>query len=328
MMGSQLYAGILEHALAEYRGRGPLHAFFERDGESATLSTPAIRLMGALHYLALTGEAPELAKHLPSCGGDRDARAAWRAGSALLETRADRIAELYAQTPQTNEVARAIVLLGGLCVLARAYRLPVRLFEIGASAGLITRLDRYFYSGTDWHWGDASSPLRLHGDVKSGRPRLEALTIVERAACDLHPLDIGNAEHRIRLLSFVWADQLDRIERLRAAFEAAARLAFVVEEADMFAWLRERVSPKAGTATVVMHSLTAEHLSREQRAELVAAIAQIGERASADAPVAWLRLELNYASKGYETTLTTWPGAREQLIARSTAHAQGIEWAA
>ena len=39
----------------------------------------ALRVMGAAHRLALAGDAPEYAAHLPSCGGDGDVEAAWPA---------------------------------------------------------------------------------------------------------------------------------------------------------------------------------------------------------------------------------------------------------
>jgi hypothetical protein len=38
-----------------------------------------LRVFGAAHRLALSGEAPDYAAHLPSCGGDGDAVAAWPA---------------------------------------------------------------------------------------------------------------------------------------------------------------------------------------------------------------------------------------------------------
>ena len=64
-------------------------------------------------------------------------RVRWR------EVRLDRGA--LDQPPQTNEVGRSAALLGGLLVLVDRFQLPVRLFEIGCSAGLNLRADHYRY---------------------------------------------------------------------------------------------------------------------------------------------------------------------------------------
>ena len=252
--------------------------------------------MGALHYLALSGESPELAARFPSCGGDGDAGAIWELAQELLVSREERIGELFDETPQTNEVLRGTVLSAGLCAFARTSGLPLRLFEIGASAGLNTRL------------------------------RSDDYVIAERAACDLHPLDINDEKDRLRLLSFVWADDAERIARLHEAIDAARNVPLVVERADMFEWLSQRVEPKAGFATAVMQSVVADHLSKDERARLAHIIEAIGERATTQSPFAWLRMEFDRPTRRYQTRLRIWPDGDDQLIASSTGHAREIEW--
>ncbi|MGB6984738.1 MAG: DUF2332 domain-containing protein [Candidatus Aquilonibacter sp.] len=295
-MRSALYARVVGYALENYRAHGVVHDFFTNVPTRAVASTPGVRLMGALHYLALSGEAPELAAHFPSCGGDGDADAIWELAQALLASHEERIGELYAETPQTNEVLRATVLSAGLSVLARTSGLPLRLFEIGASAGLNTRIQ-----GDDY-------------------------VVAERAACDQHPLDVNDEQHCLRLLSFVWADDAERIARLHQAIQAARALPLVVEQADMFAWLERRVRPKAGYATVVMQSVVADHLTRDERARLAGIIEEIGNAATLASPFAWLQMEFNHARRAYDTVLRAWPGGSEQLIATSTGHARDIVW--
>ncbi len=141
MMGSHLYQHALEHALADYRAHGVMYRFFEKDPARKGMSTLGVRLMAAFHYLALIGEAPEIARLLPSCGGaQRQWDELWVAMRARLESDGERIGELFARTPQTNEVLRATVLSAGLSAFGRTTGLPLRLFEIGASAGLNTRI--------------------------------------------------------------------------------------------------------------------------------------------------------------------------------------------
>jgi hypothetical protein len=295
-MRSPLYARVVGYALENYRARGVVHDFFTNVPSRAGASTPGVRLMGALHYLALSRESPELAAHFPSCGGDGDADAIWELAQELLATREERIGELFDETPQTNEVMRGTVLAAGLAALARSTGLPLRLFEIGASAGLNTRLSA------------------------------DDVVIAERAACDLHPLDINDERDRLRLLSFVWADDAERIARLHQAIEAAKTIPLVVERADMFEWLTRRVEPRAGYATVVMQSVVADHLSKDERARLSVTIEAIGARASAQSPLAWLRMEFDAPARRYHTRLRVWPGGDDHLIASSSGHARDIEW--
>ena len=296
IMRSPLYAQTMNYALADYRAGGVMRRFFERNAARKAMSTPGVRLMGAFHFLALRGEAPEIARHLPSCGGDADAQALWSAMARKLETDGD-IGRLFEETPQTNEVLRATVLSAGLSTFARTAGLPLRLFEIGASAGLNTRVD-----------GDG-------------------FEIAERAACDLHPLDIDEEWDRVRLLSFVWADDLERVDRLRAAIEVARTHPLIVEQADMFEWLLRRVAPKTGYATVVMQSVVADHLSKDERARLAQIIEAIGDKAAPHSPFAWLRMEFDHVTRRYQTRLQIWPGGCDELIASSTGHARDIEWA-
>ena len=84
IMRSPLYAQTVKLALADYRAGGVMRRFFERNPARKAMSTPGVRLMGALHFLALRGEAPEIARHLPSCGGDADAQALWNAMARKL----------------------------------------------------------------------------------------------------------------------------------------------------------------------------------------------------------------------------------------------------
>src|SRR5204862_113617 len=80
-------------------------------------------------------DAPDLARHYPTTGGDGDAAATWGPFAALLADRHDAWGPALAHPPQTNEVGRSVALLAGLLTLRQAIRLPVRLLALGASAG-------------------------------------------------------------------------------------------------------------------------------------------------------------------------------------------------
>jgi len=60
----------------------------------------------------------------------------WPAAAATLAEHGDWIRGRLRQTVQTNEPGRAAVLFAALLWLSTRYRRPIRLLEIGASAGL------------------------------------------------------------------------------------------------------------------------------------------------------------------------------------------------
>ncbi|MGZ3553000.1 MAG: DUF2332 domain-containing protein [Vulcanimicrobiaceae bacterium] len=325
MMGSPLYGSMMEAAAREYERGGALRELLD---EHANRSRIGLRLFGALHLRAIDGSAPALAAHLPSTGGDGDAVAAWHAALQFVEGERERVATLMERTPQTNEVARSMPLLSAFLAAAARAQLPMRIFEIGASAGLNLRWDRYCYSGSNWSWGDPSSRLHLQNRERSGAPEHldAAVPIVERRGCDLHPLDPGDPADARELLSFVWPDQLERFRRLDAALAIARDLPVAIDAADGIEWIG-RIAPQPDTLTVVMHSVITEHMPHDAREGLRAAIAALGNRAASNAPVAWVRMEQEAGGR-YQTRVKLWPYDDDLSIASSDGHAQDIEWVA
>jgi hypothetical protein len=238
------------------------------------------------------------------------------------------LAEDLRANVQTNEVGRSAVLLGGFLEVARL-GLPLRILEVGASAGLNLRFDRYRYEarrhGT---WGPVDSPLRFVEPWSSGAPDLSlGVEVAERVGCDVAPIDPTDPVGQTRLRSFVWADQLDRLARLDAALEVAAEVPVMVEVASAAEWVERRLaSPVVGRATVVCHSIVLQYLATEERRALVDAIEAAGSDAAADAPLAWLRLEPG--GDQADLRLTTWPGGATRLLATSAYHGPPVVWRA
>jgi hypothetical protein len=88
-------------------------------------SALALRLMGAVHRIVLRGDAPELARHYPSAGGEP--RNPWPPFLATVRVYADVLRRLVDDPVQTNETARCAGLLGGFLEIARRIRRPLRL---------------------------------------------------------------------------------------------------------------------------------------------------------------------------------------------------------
>jgi hypothetical protein len=322
-MGSPFTAALIREAAADYRGGDRVRALLDA---YPNFTRPGLHLAGALHYLALAGEPP-LTRRFPSVGGDGDAQAAWRAARAMLVEHPERIERLFTRIPQTNEPARSLPLLGAFALIAARTNLPLRLREIGASAGLNLRFDRYGYAGAQWCWGDQRSPLVLHNRTRSGCPaHLDARIVVdERRGCDPHPLDVSSEEDRLVLQSFVWADQTERLERLRAALEVAQAIPVRIDAEGFETWVPREGTPRAGCATVLFHTVVEEHLSHRDHAALRDAVFDRARRASPEAPLAYVRMELEGGT--YPLRVALWPrlGA-PAVVCESDGHGQGILW--
>jgi hypothetical protein len=234
--------------------------------------------------------------------------------------------ELLERPVQTNEVARSMPVLGAMLALAHATRLPLRIYEIGSSAGLLLNFDRYRYSGDGWTWGDPQSPAHLRNRIARGKPAHlnAALEVRERHGCDLHPLDPADANHADTLLSFIWPDQHERFNRLRAAIDIARAHPVDIVRADGIAWSRTAALPRDGSATVLLHTVITEHMTPSERESLREAIDELAAHATGTRPFAWVRMEP--AEEGYHTTLTHWPASDETVIAASDGHAQNLRW--
>lgn len=327
LLGSPLYAGLLERSADDAEAGGPawdVLAGHEADPPGSAL---ALRLMGAVHRLVLQGRAPNLARYYPSVGGGGGPEETWPAFRAALGEYREELRELIVRPVQTNEVGRSAALLGGFLLVALETGLPLRLLELGASAGLNLRWDRYRYGLGDGEWGDPTSLVRIVDPFVGGPlPPLEMpARVVERGGCDPNPLDPGSEEGRLTLLSYVWADQRERLRLLEAALAVASRLPVRVEAASAADWLAARLAhPREGRATVVFHSIVTQYLDAAEREKLLRVFQKAGARASRTAPLAHLALEPG----GDEASLrlTTWPGGAERLVAASGYHGRPVRW--
>ena len=333
-LGSPLYAALLERCADDIRGGGPaarVLAGHEDDPGSAAL---ALRLMGGVHRLVLEGAAPAVAAYYPSVGGHPDPEAAWRAVRDLFDDHADRLRPLLESAPQTNEVGRSSALVGGLLHVVRAAPLPLRLVEIGTSAGLNLRADHFWYSHTDMErsWGPRDSPVRLTGSWAGMLPPVdEGLRIVSREGSDIAPVDPTTADGRLRLLSYVWPDQTDRFARLQAAIEVARRVSVDVEQRDAVSAVR-RVEPVNGHWTVVWHSVMWQYLSAGDQEAVSERLAELGAAATPSAPLAHLFFEPTQrrpdAEYEFLVVLQTWPGGARRILGTGVAHGIPTTWSA
>jgi hypothetical protein len=121
----------------------------------------ALRCCGALHHSVLRHPQSALAKLYPPHSMP-DAGSLFDAVHATIEREDAALARFIETPPQTNEVRRAAIVLGGLLLIAARWNLPLSLIEIGASAGLNLNFDRFSYDlGGGRNWGDPHSKERV-----------------------------------------------------------------------------------------------------------------------------------------------------------------------
>jgi hypothetical protein len=267
--------------------------------------------MGAVHRLVLDETLLELAPHYPSVGGDGDAQAAWPLFRQALIDHHGEVRRLVSRGCQTNEVGRSAALLGGFLEVAHSTSLPLRILEIGASAGLNLRWDRYRYESAQGAWGDVNSPVRFDHAFDLPPPLNRSAEVVERRGCDLDPVDPTSEGGALTLRSFIWADQLSRLSLLDGAIRVAEEVPAEVERIDAASFLeRELADRREGMATVVYHSVFMQYVGSEDQERI--------KRAVANAPVHYLTMEPDEGS--FEVRLGG------ELLGTSGPHGTHVRW--
>jgi hypothetical protein len=321
-IGSPLYAAVLARAAEDVEAGGPsfdVLAGHEGDDPQSML---AGRYLGAVHRIALEGRAPELARAYETARETPGSVDAWPAFQATVAANVEELRAGVNRGVQTNEVGRCAALLGGFLLVAAETGLPLRLLEVGSSAGLNLRWDAFRYDGDGRTWGNRASPVRLELV-----PPLEVSAIVdERIGCDLNPVDPATEDGRLTLLSYVWPDMRWRWELVEAALDVAAQVPATVERSGVADWLESRLAtPADGRATVVFHSIVMQYLPKDERRHVEALIRAAGERASDEAPLAWLRMEPDTFDRA-GVWLDLWPGGRHAKIASAGYHGRPVDW--
>jgi len=326
--GSPFTARVLEAAWAGHERGGSLAALLPHWPGNAWADAVPLRVAGALHALALSGADAELAALYPPARETFDSERGPAAVARALAAHSTLVAEYLACAPQTNEIGRSAVLLGGFAAIARETALPLATLEIGASAGLNQYWHRYRYELGVTQWGDGASPVVIASDWQGTPPELPAgIDVDSQAACDLAPIDLAAPGAALRLLSYVWPDQHERLARLRAAIALALSLGVHVEAADALDWVRRKLAAaRPGRATVLYHSVMWQYLPEPTREALRHLIADAGARATREAPLAWLAFEVVGADADCELALTLWPGGARRMLATAHPHGRWVRW--
>ena len=189
----------------------------------------------------------------------------------------------------TNECGRSAVLVPALRWATTEVGEPLALVDVGTSAGLNLRLDRYRIDyGNGRSTGPADSPVVITC-TSTGPAPVEAMApaIVARIGLDREPVDLDDPAEVRWLLACVWPDT-GRLARTRAAIDLARREPVEVVAGDAVDDLARTVDrlpddvPLAVTTSWVLAYLRPE--ARDHFVEQLAAL-------SHDRAVVWISAE-------------------------------------
>lgn len=315
MLGAPIYSG-----LAALLAEDPTAATAIL-GDDASWDL-GLRLFGAVHWLVLTGVAPQALS-----GDPRDF------ASALHEHAAELRRFVAEQGVQTNETQRCVGLLPAFLTIGLESRLPVELIELGPSAGLNLVFDRYRYHYAEGDWGDPEALVAFRVDERASVPaRLlqTSLHVRRRQGIDLAPVDVTTAAGALLLQAFLWPGLEERVSRLDAAIETLRRSPQRPEliRGDYVELLPRLLSARpADAVTIVFQTASTGYLSTAGRLSLRAAL----DAAGADGrPLAWVSTramdEREHADDdSWELELRIWP-APARMVARLDYHGNWLDW--
>lgn len=344
-VGAPLYGRLTEAAADDPEVLGLLDA-------APADQRRAVLLLAAVHDLVLAEPDLALARWYPSVTpdpADRPAADPWPEFRRLALTRADQVRAVLAhRSVQTNEVGRSLALELALGRVAAEAGRPLAVLEVGASAGLNLRFDRYRLryrqpTGAVVEAGDpAGRPAldcRVHGPTPVAVPTAP-LRVAARVGLDREPIDVTDPAATRWLEACVFPDRVDRLARLREALAAARLDPPRVERGDAvddLARVAAGLPPDA--AWCVVHSWALTYVPEPERfAAAVTALA-------ADRPVWWVSVEPPRTVPGLvvprrDPTITPDMAGntvtavvrlegdhrRDRVLARSHPHLDWIQW--
>lgn len=309
-LGSQLYGDLLFDLLDDYDSGGLIAELLVGASDRPIHDALVLRMLGAVHRVALRGDAPALAAHYPSCGGD-GRRIEVGDFLAVVRTHLDDVRRSLGEQVQTNEVGRGVVLVALSHWMRRLGIDAFDLVEVGTSAGLNQNFDRLGVEPPD-DWFD---------DARLSR---EPAKCIDRRGCDVNPLDVANPDDALRLQSFVWPDQLERLARLRSAIDVARRHPPVVEQSSADDFLHRVLARDRTRSQMVFHSIVWQYLGDDVQGRMRGVLHDVGT--SNDTPLLWARMEPAGAVADVRVTVFSRHGIDEHRLAEVGYHGQEFRW--
>ena len=320
--GAVFTANVIKASARNIECGGALAALVENFAENPWKGALPLRVAGAFHALYLKDENGPLSIIY------KDPASGWTSDQ-LSEALIDAVEEnqrhfefFIARPPQTNEVRRAAALLPAFLEIADKTEKPMRLCEIGASAGLLLNWDRFRFNFGDFIWGEGD--LEIASEWRGRAPdRWGEVSVHDRRGCDLYPVDIRDEHALLRARSYIWPEQPERRALFDNAIPIAVENSIAIDQCDAIAWLQRELTPlQEGFVSVLYHSVFAVYLSDNQIKPMNGAIQKAARSATAAAPFAYVSFEPVPKENGFSfiVDLTIWPGGDKKRIAEADAH--------
>ncbi len=287
----------------------------------------ALRIAGGLHHLRLTGHDTRLNVIYDRDVTDQDEINAIVA--AVVHAHDDELASWFDGPPQTNEAGRSANIMAALLWLSDKVGARFELLEIGASAGINTMMPRYHYDLGDVEAGPAGSPMRIRPEWKGAPPPHAHVDITSIRGCDVNPVDLTDPKQAMRLRSYVWPENPERMARLDNAIAFAREHAPDLVQADAADWMETQLAmpQDAGTVRALFHTIVWQYIPESGRKRIHAAMNAAAAKADAERPLAWISLETNRATMRHELKVRYWPGQKQAVhLANAHAHGKWVEW--
>ncbi|WP_415921571.1 DUF2332 domain-containing protein [Tateyamaria sp. SN6-1] len=326
-MGSPLMGRILS-ILAETwdpnTRLGQKMATYQGDIGPAGHSLP-LRIAGGLHALVLRDQDPTLkAAYPPNTVTDAVLRDAIL---GALRTHEDCLLAWTDLPPQTNEVRRSAALIAMAHTALAYFDRPIMLSELGASGGLNLMWDHFALETGAGRFGPADAVVTLTPQWTGNALPDVRPNVVDRSGVDLNPLNPRDPDDLLRLTSYLWPDQPDRLARTRAA---ATVMSGHVAQGDAIDWLETRLDAQpAGQMHLIQHTVAWQYFPDAAQARGTALIEAAGARATPDSPLGWMQMETDgdtTGAVGAALTLRLWPGDITLHLGRADFHGRWITW--
>jgi hypothetical protein len=288
-----------------------------------------LRLAGGFHHLLLTGDDDRLVQVYRGKVTNQ-----LEVDAIVAAVTADHDARLLPWLdgpPQTNEAGRSASFMAGLFWLSEKIGSRFELNELGASAGINTMMERYHYDLGGVTTGPQNSPMQIKPEWRGDPPPKAPVEIISTKGCDQAPVDLSDPQAALRVKSYVWPENTDRLKRMDAAIALAAHKRPDVVQADALDWVIQRLAAPqdAGLVRVINHSIVWQYIPEDRRKQITKAIEAAGENATVERPLAWMMLETNRQTFKHELRVKYWPGPDEwHLLAEAQAHGAWVRWLA
>ena len=238
--------------------------------------------------------------------------------------------------PQTNEAGRSASIMAGILWLAQRVTPRFELFELGASAGVNTMLERYHFKLGEIETGPTGSPMRIEpewrGQGASPPPAPAGYEICSIRGCDVAPIDLSDSSSALKLKAYVWPDAPARMARIDAAIQLAGESPpqLVKQDAGEFVAEMLKQPQEAGTTRVMFHSIMWQYMPVETQESITASFEEAGKMASPDRPLGWISLETDPATFRHELKVRYWNGRPDDgattLLSHAHPHGAWVEW--